>query len=376
MNSNYTDHQHFSELTSVKIVLSFFAVFVSVMTLICNTLLIYVIVRSRVLQTPTNIFIASLAVGEILTGIFAIPFAAASVVAEAWPFSVTVCEVTASFRTMGRSSSSYSLMAVCLDRCVAVSRPLRYNHILTATTSCVILACIWLIGLTMAVLPLNYWGSYQFDGSYYLCILVNSQGSAQHLVKEIVCSFIPATFIVIFILQIIREVKSHHRIFSVVPLPVASVSAPAGNILQGVIPGARGFNRNTTRAMRSLFLVTFGYAVFCLPASVVNISYQDKGWPSTIPRKAVTCIVWMSFFCCVVNPIIIILLNRKFRAQLKIMFRPTPGKQLVTKKVFTISSGLHIVLDATLVLNLAKNEHSSTTASGRRQILGVVQAMQ
>ncbi|KAH9495746.1 hypothetical protein Btru_013185 [Bulinus truncatus] len=164
MSYNFTDHPNIiSQVVSIKIVLSFCAVLVSVMTLVCNALLICVIVRSRVLQTPTNPS-SPPGCGEVLTGIFAIPFAAASVIAEAQLFSETAW-------------------------CVAVSRPLRYSHILTTRTSCLILACIWLVGLIMAVLPLTYWGSYRFDDAYYMCILVKSGGKEQHLVKEIVCSF-------------------------------------------------------------------------------------------------------------------------------------------------------------------------------------------
>lgn len=314
MSDNVTSSQPIRELGSVDVILSFSAVTISLLAVACNSLLIYVIVRSKLLKTPTNIFIASLAVGEIIVGVFGIPFAAASVVSCDWPFSASVCQMSASLQTIGRSCSTYSLTAVCIDRCLAVSRPLKYSHILTLRTSSFVLACIWLLGIVMGFIPLGTWGSYQFAREYYMCTLFKSSQGNQHLVKEIICSYLPALFICLAIVIIIKEVKSHHRIFAIVQLPLATSSSAPGEILPGLVAGPRGFNRNTSRAMRSLFVVTCGYATFCLPVSFLNLVYQDRGGLVT-PTSLVTAIVWLSFLCCVINPVIIILFNRKFRAQ-------------------------------------------------------------
>ncbi|BFZ22018.1 hypothetical protein BsWGS_25057 [Bradybaena similaris] len=369
MFHNDTRHSPTKELGSANVFLSISAVLISIMAVTCNCLLIYVIVRSRLLKTPTNMFIASLAVGELLTGVFGIPFAAASVVSSDWPFSVALCQMSASLQVIGRSASTYSLVAICVDRWLAVSRPLKYSHLLTLRSSSISLAIIWLLAAVVGLLPLGPWGSYRYATDYYLCTLFKTAGQQQHLVKEAICSYLPASVICLTILLIIKEIKSHHRIFAIVQLPVASTSDPARDFLPGLIPGPRGFNRNTSRAMRSLFIVIGGYAAFCLPLSVLNILYQNR-YPDLAPRAVVTTVVWMSFLCCVINPVIIILFNRKFRAQLKILVNQHLCPPVTaSKEVFTVSTGLQHVLDATLVLNLIKHENASTTASIRRKVL-------
>lgn len=317
MSNNGTSHSPIKEFSGAAVFLSISAVIISIAAVTCNCLLICVIVRSRLLKTPTNMFIASLAVGELIIAVFGIPFAAASVVSSDWPFSGALCQVSASLQVIGRSSSTYSLLAICLDRWLAVSRPLKYSHLLTLRSSSISLACIWLLAAVVGFMPLGAWGSYRYATDYYLCTLFKTAGQQQHLVKEVICSYLPASVICLTILLIIKEIKSHHRIFAIVQLPVAATSDPARDLLPGFIPGPRGFNRNTSKAMRSLFIIIGGYAAFCLPLSVLNILYQNH-YPDLAPRAAVTSVVWMSFLCCVINPIIIILFNRKFRAQVKL----------------------------------------------------------
>ncbi|XP_012943514.2 beta-2 adrenergic receptor-like, partial [Aplysia californica] len=312
MSTNSSDLYVRPAIGDWDVLLSFSAALIAVLTVGCNMLLLCVIVKSRAHQTPTNIFIGSLAIGEMLIGIFGIPFAAASVIAHDWLFTLTTCRVTGSFHLIGRTSSTYSLMAVCVDRCIAISRPLKYPHMLTIKSATAVLSCIWLQSVIVASLPLGTWGSYKYVATYYLCILVRNIGERQHITKEIICSYIPAVVIILSILQIIREIKSHHRIFTVIPLPV---EVAPGDIIPGIVSGPRAFNRNTSRAMRSLFIVTCGYALFCLPVTVTNIVHQQSS--RSLPPAVVTAIVWLSFLCCVINPIIIISLNRKFREQLK-----------------------------------------------------------
>ncbi|GFO18479.1 beta-1 adrenergic receptor [Plakobranchus ocellatus] len=416
---------------AVRIFLCLTAVCISVSAVICNTLLVLAIVKSRALQTPTNLFLSSLSAGETIFAVFAVPLAAASVLAGKWPFSQSACHVSGALQSIGRSSSTFSLMAVCLDRCLAVSRPLKYSHLLTLRTGSLFLTVLWILAIIMAVLPINRtWGRYAYDNAHFMCILTSDPDDArQNLVQETVCSFIPAVVIVISLLQIVREVRSHHRIFSVVPLPVAATTSSAvgdtggvarelgdtgGGIPGLVVPlGLRSFNRNTLKAMRCLFFVTLGYALFCLPADFVNALYNPsrdntsnglsgKVWdqeeddmeggyedgegleadagPSSpqveTMKHHITAIVWLSFVCCVLNPVIIIVFNRKFRTELMAIFScyKLVRKLRPNKEVFTISTGLHSILEATLVLNMVKKEQASTTTSTRRQILGPAQA--
>ncbi|RUS73895.1 hypothetical protein EGW08_018346, partial [Elysia chlorotica] len=318
----------------VSVFLAAVAVTLSALAIVCNSLLVAAIIRSRELQTPTNLFLGSLALGETLFAVFGMPVAAACVLAGGWPFSRGACGGTAALQSIGRSASTLSLMAVCLDRCLAVSRPLKYSHILTLHTGSFLLLALWLLAITLALLPINrVWGRYAYDDAHFLCIHM-ADGGLENLGMEIICSFLPAVVIVASMLQIIRDVRSHHRIFSVVPIPMAGPAIAAAAELGGpgggrgrlgggehlpglVLPvGIRSFNRNTMRAMRSLFIVTLGYALFCLPSDFEN---GHVNWTSLRlsqrPRLHVTAIVWLSFLCGLLNPLIIIALNRKFRRE-------------------------------------------------------------
>ena len=237
-------------------------------------------------------------------------------------------------------------------------------------TGSVFLVLLWLLAIALALLPINrVWGRYSYDHAHFMCIHMADNGN-ENLVREVICSFLPAFVIVASLLQIIRDVRSHHRIFSVVPVPVAAPDSAGatqggrgrrdkmgqGESIPGfVLPvGPRSFNRNTMRAMRSLYIVTLGYAIFCLPSDFVNafqrssqelgeadftknfssrseeskmIAVEETGekthpnWNTTQqnlqPRHHVTAIVWLSFLCGVVNPLVIIAFNRIFRREVR-----------------------------------------------------------
>ena len=90
-----------------------------------NLLVCYVIWKNKRLHTVTNIFIANLAVADILMTIWNIPFNLVRIVLEQWPFGQAMCVVVNMALMVSVYVSTFTLTAIALDRYQVIIKPLR-----------------------------------------------------------------------------------------------------------------------------------------------------------------------------------------------------------------------------------------------------------
>ncbi|TKC53161.1 hypothetical protein EI555_006659 [Monodon monoceros] len=88
-----------------------------------NVLVCAAVGTSSALQTPTNYFLVSLAAADVAVGLFAIPFAVTISLGFCTDFHS--CLFLACFVLVVTQSSIFSLLAVAVDRYLAVRVPLR-----------------------------------------------------------------------------------------------------------------------------------------------------------------------------------------------------------------------------------------------------------
>ncbi|XP_071100943.1 melatonin receptor type 1B-B-like [Haliotis cracherodii] len=354
---------------NVNILLAALASTLSVTAIILNSLLIYVICRAKYLHTCTNCFLVSLSVAELLVAVFAVPWAAVARIHHSWACSNTFCTVSGFLYNVGRNGAAYSLVMVCLDRCVAVSTPLKYNNIITSRTALMLTMFAWSQSTLIALVPFFGKGLYTFVGKFSLCMLLGDSHSSHMLFKELFGCVLPAFVIAVMLAKIAKEATSHHRVFAILPAPRLRSSLRPGH-----------YGRNTLKAMRALFTIILAYAVFCIPLSIVKIVHQTCC--SHLPEALVTSLVWLSFLCCVINPVVIATMNKKFKQSFMTLvcscMKPPRSQD---KEGFTITSGLHTVLDASLVSNILHNSdtfrrHTLSKLSTQPDVVGKMQLPQ
>jgi adenosine receptor A2b len=88
-----------------------------------NVLVCVAVGTSSALQTPTNYFLVSLATADVAVGLFAIPFAITISLGFCTDFHS--CLFLACFVLVLTQSSIFSLLAVAVDRYLAICVPLR-----------------------------------------------------------------------------------------------------------------------------------------------------------------------------------------------------------------------------------------------------------
>lgn len=96
---------------------------IAVLSIVGNVLVCWAVAINSTLKNATNYFLVSLAVADILVGCLAIPFAIT--ISIGLPCDFYGCLFLACFVLVLTQSSIFSLLAVAVDRYLAVKIPLR-----------------------------------------------------------------------------------------------------------------------------------------------------------------------------------------------------------------------------------------------------------
>lgn len=96
---------------------------IAVLSIVGNVLVCWAVAINSTLKNATNYFLVSLAVADILVGCLAIPFAIT--ISIGLPCDFYGCLFLACFVLVLTQSSIFSLLAVAIDRYLAVKIPLR-----------------------------------------------------------------------------------------------------------------------------------------------------------------------------------------------------------------------------------------------------------
>lgn len=100
---------------------------ISLATTVGNLLVLVAVHMDKKLRTVSNMFIVSLAVSDMLVGMFAMPIYTISIVKEKWLFGSLFCDLWLSFDYFVCTASNGNILAICCDRYLSITQPLVYR---------------------------------------------------------------------------------------------------------------------------------------------------------------------------------------------------------------------------------------------------------
>ncbi|XP_064620038.1 neuropeptide Y receptor type 2-like isoform X1 [Lineus longissimus] len=98
---------------------------ISLLAIIGNGAVIYVVGKNRKMQTVTNIFIVNMAFADVLIGLFSIPFQFHAAILQRWVLAAFMCPLAPFVQVMTVNVSIFTLMILAIDRYFAVIHPLK-----------------------------------------------------------------------------------------------------------------------------------------------------------------------------------------------------------------------------------------------------------
>ncbi|KAM9316942.1 5-hydroxytryptamine receptor 2B [Gastrophryne carolinensis] len=139
------------ETAPTKCWLALLTLMVIVPTIGGNILVILAISLEKKLQNATNYFLMSLAVADLLVGIFVMPVALLTIMYKpVWPLPQCLCAIWLFLDILFSTASIIHLCAISLDRYIAIKKPIQASQYNTRAKTLVKIAVVWLISTVIA----------------------------------------------------------------------------------------------------------------------------------------------------------------------------------------------------------------------------------
>ncbi|KAI1715077.1 7 transmembrane receptor (rhodopsin family) domain-containing protein [Ditylenchus destructor] len=110
-----------------------------------NALVIAAVILRRRLRSATGLLILSLAVADLMVGLVILPFSIANEVLNSyWIFGDAWCTAWLTMDIWMCTASIYNLVAISIDRYIAIIKPLNYPMLITKFRARCIVAAVWI----------------------------------------------------------------------------------------------------------------------------------------------------------------------------------------------------------------------------------------
>lgn len=282
-----------------------------------NVLVCWAVFLNSNLQSITNFFVVSLAVADIAVGLLAIPFAIT--ISTGFCANFFGCLFIACFVLVLTQSSIFSLLAIAVDRYIAIKNPLRYNSLVTGSRAKGIIGLCWVLSICIGLTPMIGWNK-----GWNTTNTSSSDGCPEGLTvclfEEVVtmdymiyfnffgCVLVPLMIMMVIYINIFMAARRQLRLIG---LKVSNLPAP------GEITPSSSTSRSTLQkevhAAKSLAIIVGLFALCWLPLHIINsFNYLCKDCRRSHEWLMYIAII-LSHANSVVNPFIYAYRIREFR---------------------------------------------------------------
>ncbi|CAN9498253.1 unnamed protein product [Ophioblennius macclurei] len=116
-----------------------------------NLLIIVVLILNKRMRTVTNSFLLSLAVSDLMMAIFCMPFTLIPNILEDFIFGAAMCKIVSYLMGVSVSISTFSLVAIAIERYSAICNPLKSRAWQTRSHAYRVIAATWAVSLLIMV---------------------------------------------------------------------------------------------------------------------------------------------------------------------------------------------------------------------------------
>ncbi|XP_055639483.1 neuropeptide SIFamide receptor-like isoform X1 [Toxorhynchites rutilus septentrionalis] len=283
--------------------------------LLGNISVVIVVKKSSMMRSPTNRFIVNLAYADLLVNFLCLPFTLIGNLFPAWILGVFFCKTVSYMQGVSVSASVNTLMAISIERCVAISFPI--SGTITTRQYRVIVTIIWTIALSInlpwlfvfTLKPIGIPGS-----SAQICTELWPSPASESwyflFANLFLCYLGPLSVISICYIIIWKNVAYRK-------LPRDLIISRKNEV----------YNRSKVKVIKMVFvvIVTFTlswlplYAIFCFVKFAGDLIYDES--VQSLIFGILPVAQWLGAANSCINPVLYAFMNRKFRAGFSHLFR-------------------------------------------------------
>ena len=292
---------------------------VIIVAIVGNAMILTAIYRFTCLQTKTNAFVVNLALADLLLSVLAMPFTLASSVTYDWVFGDVMCRVHGVFNSLFCEASILTLTFVSLERFVAILYPLRYEEIMTARTTKIMVAYIW-GQATFCATSTFLFSRFTYIQSEFLCTVDWGYSTSYTLVFAFIFLFIPFSVVSVMYCKILRTALTQQK--KICAMNLGEIADKEGEKKKGRNgkrkEGFQESHRKIKREHKATVMIAIVVGTFCIcwiphAVGVFCIIDPDCHWADSF----YTITTWLTMLNSAMNSVIYGLMNHTFRRAFK-----------------------------------------------------------
>ena len=276
-----------------------FMVLVMCCCLLGNAVVCISILKFSFLQTPSQYFVFSLALSDILVSVAVIPFDIVYWIQfPRWTLGGYTCNLWNSLFFLAMTASVLNLLSISFDRFIAVVYPLRYKSLITWKVTKVVIATVWIYSLVIAVStfvlldpPNEPTYTFALDPFFHGYLLIGNV-------------FLPFLVMITLYFKVYIIARQHAKRMGMNTIKPANSNSFGPRVNIG----------RELRVAKTLAIVFVGFLVCWLPFEIISvIIVTDGGVTSCTVEIADTVFCWLAYLHSTMNPVLYGLTINKFR---------------------------------------------------------------
>ena len=277
----------------------------NVLSLTGNTLVCIAVFKNVRLRSTTNLYIVALALSDLLSAIFVMPFVCGVLVASEWVFGDVVCQFHAFFSLFVIYVSPVTMGLTAVNRYVRMCKPDEiYRRWFSKRKSIAFLTSAWTVVACYVAVP-RFAGlqEHRFIPGYAQCSLEHHSYAGKKIHYCIV-------LVLFFLTPLITTVSCYRKVGRMIRQHNENSST---NIQQGV---NTGISRHEINISKSLFAVVFAFMVCWVPFWIIVI-LRRFFLEEKMPRNVELLCMFLFYFSNTINPFVYAGMNSAFRREFR-----------------------------------------------------------
>ncbi|XP_029954273.1 pyroglutamylated RF-amide peptide receptor [Salarias fasciatus] len=288
-------------------------VVIFVLALAGNSLVIYIVVKKRAIQTATDIFICSLAVSDLLITFFCIPFTLLQNISSEWFGGVLVCKTVPFVQTTAIVTGILTMTCIAIERYQGIVFPLKMRRQYSSRRAYKMLGLVWVASVVVGspmlfVQQLEVKYDFLYD-HYHVCCQ-ESWRSQTH--RQVYTTFI---MVALFVLPLAAMLFLYTRIGIELWIRKRVGDASVLNTMNH--REISKISRKKKRAVKMMVTIVLLFTVCWAPFHTVHMLFEyyelEKKYDDVTLNMILAIVQAIGFFNSFNNPIVYAFMNENFK---------------------------------------------------------------